>query len=406
MFSGLFESFAKNEWNPTGIPTFVKLAEQLVKTKKLTWLISCKTEKESKIVSNRFMHLKIDQYNIFVIPYLNIFYFAKIKNILNDLITIIYCIYFTFDRGKRLYYFDRSNIKTAGFVKIFLRQFVVIRLLGLYPDQKKLASNIKSKIIRFAEYFAYKVKYNLAVCTQDGSGIEFYLEKLLHRKTERVVLLNGVERYQSEINKKKGNLLSLLFVGTLAESKGVLYLIDALTLLKERNIVFNTTIIGKGYLEEDIRKAIINGDLLDNIKLMGAVEHENIFRYYKDADVYISLNKLGNLSNTVLESMNMGNCIIMLGKNNIDFTDVFTEKFIPNDKVNIINRENIVTGLVDILVHLYENYQLVLEYSSQIKRFADENIWTWDERINYEIVLLENILEEKRLNRKKDDRNE
>jgi len=392
MFSGLFETISNREWNPTGIPAFVKLAEQLAKTKELTWLISCKTERESEIVGNKFLHLKIDQYDIFVIPYLNIFHFAKLNSLLNDLITIFYCIYFTSKTKKRLFYFDRSNIKTAAFVKLILRQYVVIRILGLYPGQKKLVSNPISRFRRISEYYAYRVKYDLAVCTQDGSGIEFYLDRLLNIKTPRVVVLNGVVRHKFNFYKKDKNYLSLLFVGTLAESKGVLDLIDALSLLKSANIHFKATIIGKGDLEEHIQKTIFDKNLTDFVKLIGAVEHNKIYRYYEEADVYISLNKLGNLSNTVLESMTLGNCVILLGKDPINFTDVFTEKFVSGDKVIFISRESTVESLVNVLVHLHENYSLISEYSSQMKKFADENLWTWDERINYEIELLEGIL--------------
>ncbi|MCH8033730.1 MAG: glycosyltransferase family 4 protein [Bacteroidetes bacterium] len=395
LFSGLHESIKNGNWAPTGIPAFVKLAEQLVKTKELTWLISCKTEGESEIVGNKFLHLNIDQYNIFVIPYLNILHFSKLNSLLNNLITIFYCIYFTIKTKKKLFYFDRSNIKTAAFVKLILRQYVVIRILGLYPGQKKLVSNPISRFRRISEYYAYRVKYDLAVCTQDGSGIEFYLDRLLSKKTPSVVLLNGVERHKFNFYKKNKDYLSLLFVGTLTESKGIIDLIDALSLIKKANIHFKATIIGKGDLEEHIQKTIFNRDLVDYVKLIGIVEHKKIFSYYEEADIYISLNKLGNLSNTVLESMTLGKCVIMLGKDPTDFTDVFTEKFVPTDKVNFINRENIVDNLVNVLVHLHENYSLVSEYSSQMKKFADENFWTWDERIGYEIKLLEGILNKK-----------
>jgi len=390
MYSGLFECFRKNDWDPTGIPTITKLAEKIAQNNPLKWFIICKIRQESEIVQNTFSEFSFKNINISIIPYRRFISIGRFNNFINDILAFIYI--FKFARVKKnIFYCDRSNIIIAALLKTITRVSVVIRILGLYPDQKKLILKTSSKILSPFAFLAYKIPYDLAICTQDGSGIEFYLDRLLNTGTKTKILLNGVKKRKIIDSKVHDKKISLLFVGKLIEDKGITELLDAIYELKKKNSNFILNVVGKGYLEERIKKNIIKKKLNNHVELIGSVKQKDIHQYYENADIYISLNKLGNLSNTVLEAMAMNKCIVMLQKDENTHTDVFTEQLIPEGTVIRIDRNNIVEDLTSKLEDMIFNPYKMKAYSKQMKKFADKFLWSWDERIDYEIKLLNQI---------------
>lgn len=396
MFSGLYETIRDREWKPSGIPTFIRLVEKIALREMVTWFVVCRTKKESSIIENEFRCIVFkERINMFVIPYTHIINSGKVNAFFTTLSTLYYIVITVKSINGRLFYFDRSNIVIAAIFKVISSSPVVIRALGLYPDQKELSTKILSKLMSFLTFISYKIKYDLCVCTQDGSGVEYYVNKLLNRKTKRVVLLNGVAKNEGVggdvRNARTDKRIIFLFVASLTQTKGIPELIDTFNRVSERCSNYKLMIVGKGELFPRVSSFINERGLNDNIHLAGSVSLEEIRSYYESTDVYISLNKLGNLSNTVLEAMAAGKCIITLGKDIITHTDETTEKLISEYYVIRIDRNNIVNDLTSKLIDLMDNPEKINKYSERMKMFAKDFLWSWDERINYEMELLERI---------------
>jgi len=398
MFSGLFETIRGREWKPSGIPTFIKLVEMITQKEKVIWFVVCRTMVESSVVGHEFRNIVFkDRINMFVIPYKNVINSGKVNAFFTTLSTLYYIVITLKGLNGRLFYFDRSNIVIAAIFKVISSSPVVIRLLGLYPDQKELSTNKLSKLISFITFISYKVKYDLCVCTQDGSGVEFYTDNILNRKTKRVVLLNGVVKSEGGGNHvqraKTDGMIIFLFVGSLADSKGISELINAFDLVNKKcgkPLRYQLMIVGKGELYSKTSSEIKSKGL-DNIQLVGAASLDEVKSYYESTDVYISLNKLGSLSNTVLEAMAAGRCIIVLGKDELTHTDETTERLVPANVVLRINRNKTVNDLAEELIDLIDNPEKITVYSERMRSFAKEFLWSWDERINYEMELLERV---------------
>ena len=396
MFSGLYETIRDREWKPSGIPTFIRLVEKIALREMVTWFVVCRTKKESSIIENGFRCIVFkERINMFVIPYTHIINSGKVNAFLTTLSALYHIVITLKSINGRLFYFDRSNIVIAAIFKVISSSPVVIRALGLYPDQKELSTKILLKLMSFLTFMSYKIKYDLCVCTQDGSGVEYYVDKLLNRKTKRAVLLNGVVKNEGVggdvRNARTDKRIIFLFVGSLTQTKGIPELIDTFNRVSERCSNYKLMIVGKGELFPRVSSFINERGLNDNIHLAGSVSLEEIRSYYESADVYISLNKLGNLSNTVLEAMSAGNCIVMLGKDNNTHTDESTEKLVPDNVVIRINRQNIVNDLTENIIDLIENPEKIAVYSERMRAFVKEFLWSWDERINYEMELLERV---------------
>ena len=392
MFSGLFETFQEEKWKPSGIPAITNLVERISKLWRVTWIISCKNATETSIVNANSNQIKVKNFRMNLVRFPNSIRSGKANSILSDILTISRCYRLSSNVDNKIFYFDRSNIVSAAFVKLFLRVPVVVRILGIYPDQKALATRFKSKLFSPLTFLAYKVKYDLVICSQDGSGGEYYIAKLFSGKTPKKLLLNGVEKISSHREVIKDERISLLFVGKLIQDKGIVELIDAITALKEKGKIFHLKIVGKGVLLRRIVDTINARHLQNYVEVVGSVEHNKMNQYYADTDVYISLNKLGNLSNSVLEAMSAGKCIIMLNKDSNTSTDEYTEEIIPVDNVIRVDRSNIVSDLIENLSNLCDNPIKVNEYSERMRKFTDSFLWSWDARIGYEIELLRKVV--------------
>jgi glycosyltransferase involved in cell wall biosynthesis len=391
MFSGLFESIEQKIWAPTGIPTVTKLVEKLSRKNGLTWVISCKTKKESAIVNHQFRRIKLNNVDIHIIPLRQTTKNDRINLLLNNIRTIMYCLKLARSCENAMFYFDRMHIIAAAAIKKMAKAYVVVRILGLYPDQKSLVLDARSKIKKLPTLWAYRVKYDFAICTQDGSGSEFYLDRLLHKKTPKTHLINGSNPTETCWGKQPNEPLSFLYVGKLEKEKGIMELIDAVTELRKKYQNFKLRVIGKGILKRQIENIVKTRQLSEFVEFVGSVSHSEIHQYYATSDVYISANKLGNLSNTVLEAMSAGKCIVMLGKDSLTHTDESTERLIPHDVVLRVGRSDIVGNLVSVLGGLCGNPEQIKKYSDKMVEFSKEFLWSWNERIDHEINLLDRI---------------
>ena len=127
-------------------------------------------------------------------------------------------------------------------------------------------------------------------------------------------------------------------------------------------------------------------NLTDFVFLVGSLPKKKVSEMFLQSDIYVSLNKLGNLSNTVLEAMSFSKCIFILEKEPLFHIDMYTDKYIPHDVVVRINRRNIVEDLSIKIIDLIENPSKIKLYSQKTSFFMNANMQSWDKRIDLEIT--------------------
>ena len=111
------------------------------------------------------------------------------------------------------------------------------------------------------------------------------------------------------------NSTVLLFVGRFSEKKGVEYLLEAAEILKQEINDFQIFLIGKGNLEEKIRKIIEEKKLWDVVSIIGMVENSKLPIYYSAADLLVvpSVADVGGqegLPVTIMEGLLCGKKIV------------------------------------------------------------------------------------------------
>lgn len=390
LYSGLFETVRTGQWRPTGIPTITELADRVCRKYPTTWIVVCKNETESAIVGHRCTERRINGIRFRIFPYRRWATRGRINLLAADLKAAVAVIRQVRRRGGGVVYCDRANIVPAGLIKTLSPATVIIRILGVYPDQKAMATRLRTRLSKPLTFAGYKVNYDLAVGTQDGSGIEFYMGRLLNRRTPAAILLNGVDFKPGATRRPRTDgPVRLLFVGKLIDDKGVIELVRAVSALNTLSRRFVLDIVGKGPLEPMLRRLVTEEGLEDTVFLHGSVGRERVEAFYASADVYISLNKLGNLSNTVLESMGAGRCTITLNHDRERHTDVYTQRAVPDDVVIRVDRRRITDDLAEKLRMLIEDPRQIDGYAARMKQFAGGFLWSWRDRISHELRLIE-----------------
>jgi glycosyltransferase involved in cell wall biosynthesis len=392
-YSALQKSIEEDSWNPTGMPAIVKLFEGL--KKKNIDFEPFFVDRNSK--KDEFYQLKNKSFNtkvsvLKISKKFNIKYFQGIGKSYNSLLVFNKiketCRYYD------LIYVDRANIVTGAFFA-FLGKKVVLRLHGV-SDFYENYSKPHFRLMNPLKLLCLKAPFDYIICSEDGSPGKQFLEKYT-KSNHKVALLNGVDK----LNKKESiktlkkaflipeNMSVFLFLSRLSKDKGVLDFIDVICELQKSRVDFFTLIVGDGECHKEVEKTIKKHSL-KNVVLSGAISHKIIYDYYQVSDVYISLNKIGNLSNTVLEAVNTGKCIVTLSKSNKLLKDFSTYEFF-NEAALYVNRDNIKETLTKVMLNLIDTPKLIANKKKEVIMCQDKLI-TWDTRIEKEIKLLEGLI--------------
>ncbi|MFC1808888.1 glycosyltransferase family 4 protein [Candidatus Omnitrophota bacterium] len=404
MFTGFIESVNNQNWRPTGMPAIYKFIEGLNQSQfqyDLVFLGKRKRE-TTEIHSKKVVNFSNFKGLCYVFPYKENRIFKSSR--IDEFITLIYHLWTCFNMVRKhnydLIYIDRPNIILAAFFTLFMRKKVVVRFLGIKPGQKSFTELI-GKLKAPLTYLCHKARFAYVICSQDGSGGEYYLKKILNRSTSYEVLLNGIDSIEDRnIEAKKfknriginNNFPVILFVGKMETQKGCREFIEALIALNKINSKFKAIMVGDGPLQYELKERVKKSGLSKKIVLTGAVEHKDIYGYYSAANIYVSLNKLGNLSNTVLEAFYYGQCLVILNKELESHTDEETEVIIPEHCAVRIDRKDIIGSLTGTLNQLLDNPARVSELSQNARTEAKRVLRCWNDRIAYEMQLLKNIV--------------
>ena len=389
-YSSLRNSIENNIWKPEGMPAVSKLFEGLNKQNiDFDVLFTSKPENNTQLkkIKNNFFNNIFYFYNLnlnnkFFLKILFPFVILKFHYFIKKLISI---------NNYNLIYVDRSNFLIGALLSL-LGFRVVLRLHGVSNFYSNYNS-LKFKIYNPLNIISLLAPFKMIIASKDGSPSSFFLNFFYNVKNKRV-MINGVDNisnaFLSDENKFKGfnnDFITLIFIGRLTNDKGIIEFVQTLIKLKKNKVFVNSIIVGDGILMQSVQK-IVKKNNLQNIYFTGQIRHNDIYYYLDFSDIYVSLNKLGNLSNTVLEAYNSKKCIVLLDSCERTKKDISTRNLF-RDNVLYIDRKNIVNSLFEQIIYLNDTVNLnrlkLKINNSKIK------IPNWDTRIEKEITLLKEI---------------
>ncbi len=163
--------------------------------------------------------------------------------------------------------------------------------------------------------------------------------------------------------------LELIHVGSFSPRKGQHLIIEACKKLKDNNVKFRLTLIGKGTQRQELIDLVKKYDLEDYVDLLGVVDHKNLPNYMEKADMLVFPSITEGLPNAVLEAMSMKLVVILT---NVDGNLELTQNI-----GSILVDTNNPQQLFEAILHYYNNPQEI-EIGGEINRNFILNTFSWD----------------------------
>jgi glycosyltransferase involved in cell wall biosynthesis len=156
--------------------------------------------------------------------------------------------------------------------------------------------------IRFLDKLTYMIRKNIIVVVARGA-MEEYFSFLKQKPYKAYTLYTFVDvdrfRLQHTSSEKKQDTFRMVAVGALRLQKNYMYLVDAMSLLKDKNIELD--IYGIGNLQDELQQQIKN----TGAKVFLKGEVNNIEQIVPQYDLFVMASTFEGFSLSVLEAMAM-----------------------------------------------------------------------------------------------------
>ncbi len=126
-----------------------------------------------------------------------------------------------------------------------------------------------------------------------------------------VIWKRGIDHsnFHPEENHKLSSRKKLLYVGRIAKEKNIEVLLDMAKILNDRNFDYELIIVGLGPILEELKQKNI-----ENVTYRGALIGEDLYRAYREADVFVFASEHETFGNVILEAMASGLPVIATNK--------------------------------------------------------------------------------------------
>lgn len=237
----------------------------------------------------------------------------------------------TFKEGEWKSYFVENNFKVVSITKQplktairqanqigeYLKKFDII-LLNEAPYARsvigKLPQNVQ--IYPILHMSLPSIAYNAAGSTKQWNKIiavspflKSYILKEINWLNENdvIVINNGIDVKEfTPVKKSGGKKKKIIYLGRLAEEKGVLLLPEIILKLKDNTLFEKLDVFGSGSLEKDLKKKINELNLNNKIFLRGSVSHDQVKEIFGNYDIIIMPSYTEGFSIVLLEAMACG----------------------------------------------------------------------------------------------------
>lgn len=194
--------------------------------------------------------------------------------------------------------------------------------------------NLKGKM--FAPFMTYMTKKRVKRASYVLYVTKEFLQKRYPTKGKTIncsnVILNNIAEKNIEKRKEKIHHNTENYIKIIATTaaidvkyKGQKYVIKAINKLKEKGKIFEYWIIGGGdrsYLQKYVKRY----KLENQVKFLGALPHNEVFKKLQDVDIYIQPSKQEGLPRALIEAMSMG--CLCIGSNAGGTPELLDSKYI------------------------------------------------------------------------------
>ncbi len=268
----------------------------------------------------------------------------------------------------------------AVLLKPILRTKVVISVHG--ADVFTLNSKAMRKVKRFVLKHADVVIVNSSATYKVCAGI--------YKRDYPIIPMGiDIDKFKLHSRKPKNKIYEALFVGRLAEEKGIMYLGEAMNILHSQSEQAHLTIVGDGPLKAEVGKYITTHHLQGSITMTGWLQQQDLVPYYEQADVFVGpsiehTNGWREAFGVVFaEASAMGLPIIATNTGGI--------KDIVKHEVNglIVPQKN-AQAIANAISRLRQDPDLAIKFGKQGRDYVSSNL-SWDTVITRYVNLFKQL---------------
>jgi glycosyltransferase involved in cell wall biosynthesis len=396
LFSGLVSSVEAGKWQPAGVPTIYKMVEALDGRHDVRFMLLPKggfVQKKSGVV--KLPPLRSDFYILPSEHFAPLWLGRRIGYALREIVQFYQVLAMIRRFRPDVLYIDHANVLTAALVARFSRRVrVVFRLMGCFGVRTSYAGN--NPLLRLFRW-GYRSPFAAVVCTQEGSNVDYWLNRALDANVPRHVLLNGVDAARDvapdarlqDLPKGKTVVLS---IGRLDPDKSANEFLQAfLTAWRRDKTHLHALIIGMGTLKAQMLAEVCRAGAEQAVTFIENLPHEQIALAHRHADIYVSLNRAGNLSNATLEAIRAGQCMIIPKSRPDTGIDLVIDELLSERAVYRVPHVDDVAAVAEAIYILHAKPELRRALSAQLTQESKKFLYSWDERIQKEMEILENL---------------
>lgn len=375
---------------PARSETFV--TEHIIGLANRGWNVSVVAREIGKNISSNEIN-KIDSLNVQRI-YIDFIRTSNAKRkILNEIMKLI----LLFLRHPSLYNFFKKNKKWSRYEMLWSaraaklinsKQPTIVHIHQGFLAAQLYNFNLNSKIITtwhghdanvkprvFGEDLYHSLFKKDAIHTV---GSTFMFNRLINLGCPRAKIKNipmGIDLNSFDYvdrSKKRIKNLDLISIGRLDEMKGHKYLINALSILKSRDILINLKIIGDGPLKKELKNQIKEKNLSVNINLLGSQNSEFIIKELAASDLFVLAGVVADSGRVetqgvaIIEAQASGLPVIV--------TDVggVSESLLPSKTGQLVASRD-ATAIADAITNYINHKELLSKHGRAGHEFVKKN---------------------------------
>ncbi|MDD2870371.1 MAG: glycosyltransferase [Candidatus Gracilibacteria bacterium] len=186
---------------------------------------------------------------------------------------------------------------------------------GFLKKQNKFLDNVDKIFVR-DEVMRKYIKNSILNPFSNFRERGYNYEKQNFEFSDKIEIVRSVLDFSKySFVKKDFTKLDILFGGRFVEKKGIVEVLDLISLLVKHDLVAKIGLIGDGELKNDIFKKIDELGLANKIEYFGFLEHKDLLKQINNYNTYINYSKVSTngdtdgIPNMVLENMLSGNLV-------------------------------------------------------------------------------------------------
>ena len=258
--------------------------------------------------------------------------------------------------------------------------------------------NVINILRRYPHYQALRTKSDLVIMTDDGTKGDKVLETV-GNNSNYLFLKNGLELREEAVFEKVEQIdrnttrteigvdkdeIMFLTVSRLTGWKRVDRAIEGFAAFVKLGGIGKLVIVGDGDQRVALQSLADEMGIGNRVVFVGAVKHEEVYKYMVAADVFLSLFDLSNVGNPLLEAMTIGKCIVTLNVGD-------TGSVVNNDNGILMSKDNICS-LGNIMFDLGKKDDVRKKFGDNARSYAVEHFYTWEKRLSIEYQEVSKLL--------------